>query len=173
MAPSSSHATVVFRKSGLVWTRKWNAKPAWVLWMSRKERRIGRLHRSSPQGSPTSSSNPAFAVNCWENRFCAEYRPLSEPFPELILKGMFIRFILLGSYRRSHFLFLCLSTWWNPVSRANQFLKAFRVLFNGSRKAKPGCYRKSAPVGFLTPGEKLLWQQEEGRKRRRLQGGGR
>lgn len=118
-----------------------------------------------------------FAVSCWGNRFYAECRPLSEPFHKIILKEVFIRFILLGAYRRPNF---CVSlpryrNQWiepviEPVEKANQFLKAFRfgvfflLLLLTSKKAKPGCCRRSVPVGFLVPGKKLPWQQEKGRK---------
>lgn len=56
----------------------------------------------------THSQQPASAASRWGRSFYAGYRGLGEPSPELVLKRVFVTFILLGSDRRSA-LFLCLA----------------------------------------------------------------
>lgn len=68
-------------------------------------------------------------MSCWESRFCAECGPLSEPLRKLILKQIVIRFIFLGSYRRSIFCVSVPRYLIEPVDKANQVLKAFKVFF--------------------------------------------
>lgn len=55
-----------------------------------------------------------------------------------------------GLIQRSNFSVSVPQYLMEPAGRANQFsLKVFsRCFFNSSSKAKPGCYRESAPTGF-------------------------
>ena len=137
--------------------------------MRRKGRRTERLCRPPSQESPTPS---AFAVNCWGRCFCAQYRPLSEPFHELILSGYLSEAFSWACIEGVTFLFLFLHTWWSQWIGLTPSLESIQGLFSkGSRKANPGWYRKTSK-GFSVPGGKWAWQSEEGRKREDCKGAG-
>lgn len=60
-------------------------------------------------------------------RFSAKHRPHQEPSHELIFKGVFIRFILSGSYRWSNLDSVSVpQDVMGPVVRASQFLESFQ-----------------------------------------------
>ena len=93
-------------------------------WLNRKGRRTrgstGHLLR-----------NLYFSPSCLccellGHRFSAKYRLHREPLHELIFKGVFIRFILLGSYRWSNFPVSVPQDMMGPVVRANQFLESIQ-----------------------------------------------